>query len=300
MDPYRAPDDLDFDNPYAAPKSSIKPEAAAPRDLVSIPCSIDGILSAAWSVFRANMWPCIWLFWGMLLLSTGFRMLVAMMQVGLQTGMPGNQASLAFVNFGLTFFALIVQTWLEIGMNLGLLKTVRGQPVSFDVLFSGGRYVVTAILSLIVCACLFVAMMIIPAIVGAGILVSFRRPSGAFLLAILGVAVVLVGLTLYLSARLFQFLFLVMDQDAGAIDAIQRSWQLTRGRAGTIILVNFAQLAVLVAGVLALCVGVIFAWPFAALVRAVLYLALLGPHKPSEHPHFEQDRMPMAEWEEDG
>ena len=105
----------------------------------SIPCSIEGILSTTWSIFRASTWPCIWLFWGMTILATALRMFVVMVQLGLEAAIPGDPPSLAAINFGLAGCAMIVQTWLEIGMYLGLLKTVRGERVSFDVLFSGGH-----------------------------------------------------------------------------------------------------------------------------------------------------------------
>ena len=270
------PDDAELENPYAPPRASFAPPAAAPGVPGSIPCSIEGVLSTTWSVFRGNMGPCLWLFWGMVVPSTAYRTFVAMLQLALQAAMPGDSSSVAFMNFGLAGTALILQTWLEIGMYLGLLKVVRGEPVSFDVLFSGGRYLLAVILALIVLLVLYGVAMVLPVLVGLGLVAAVRDQAAAFIIVGIAVGASLFFMLFYLSARLLQFLFLIIDRDAGFFDSLRSSWALTRGRAGMVMVVFLAQFTVMLAGILAFCVGAIFAWPLASLLRVVLYLGLAG------------------------
>jgi uncharacterized membrane protein len=81
------------------------------------------------------------------------------------------------------------------------------------------------------------------------------------------------------------YYYLVIDRNLGAIEALRQSWRLCRDRVGTIILVFFLQMAIGIAGLLALCVGLIFALPLAGLTLPVTYLALTGTKStPAEKP----------------
>jgi uncharacterized membrane protein len=99
-------------------------------------------------------------------------------------------------------------------------------------------------------------------------------------------------LFLYLSARLLLFYFLVIDRNAGVVESIGLAWQMTRGRVGTIILVYLMQLTLILAGLVSLCVGLIFTLPLRSLLMVVTYLAIVGPPTAPE-------RMPLFRWEED-
>jgi hypothetical protein len=76
-------------------------------------------------------------------------------------------------------------------------------------------------------------------------------------------------------ARLGQSSYLILDQGAGVVDALQGSWRLTRGRRlATVIAVYLAYLAINGAGLLAFCVGMIFTLPMTSLLLVMTYLAL--------------------------
>jgi uncharacterized membrane protein len=100
-------------------------------------------------------------------------------------------------------------------------------------------------------------------------------------------------LFLYMIARLSQFYYLVIDRNAGPIESIQLSWQLTRHRAGTIVVIYLLGIVLNLAGFLALCVGLIFTLPLNSLLQAARYLALIGTAKPVQEAPFEQN------WEQD-
>jgi uncharacterized membrane protein len=119
-----------------------------------------------------------------------------------------------------------------------------------------------------------------------------NQGSAGVIVLVLGAPFVGVML-LYLCARIFQFYYLVIDRNAGVLDSIRLSWELTRGRAGTIILVYLLQIALGIAGFLALCVGAIFTLPLSSLLLVVTYLALAGIAKPAP-------KLPSEEnWEAD-
>jgi uncharacterized membrane protein len=90
---------------------------------------------------------------------------------------------------------------------------------------------------------------------------------------------------------MMQFSNLILDRGARVIESIQLSWQLTRRRAGTIILVYCMHLILVIGGLLALCVGVIFTLPLGSLMQVVTFLAMAGPGRPPERvpPQSEQE-----------
>ncbi len=299
MDPFRPPDDLDFDNPYAAPKSSFEREKVVPQSELAIPCSIDAIVSASWSIFQNNTGTCLWIVWVVFLMNFGLSILLNAVEVGLQFAMPGERLAILAINWAVIFVSLVIQLWLGIGMNLGLLKVARGQPVSFDVLFSGGRYLLTSILGWVVVVVLVGIALATPLFLAGAVAAIFREQSGIVLAVMISGIVGLVVLMLYLVARLWQFYFLVMDRDAGAIESINLSWRMTRGHAWTIILVYLSQTVFILLGLLAFCVGLIVAIPFSSMLLVVTYLSLVGPGKSAQGAEHAAVRTWFTNWEED-
>ena len=139
-----------------------------------------------------------------------------------------------------------------------------------------GRFVLTTILASIIFIVILAAPILIAAVVdrhghgrdGRAVsrrdhLVSDREYAGRVFV-------------IYVSTRLLMYYYLIIDRNAGVIDSLQQSWILCQNRVGTIILVIFVQFAIVLAGFLALCVGLIFAAPLATMLYPVTYLALTG------------------------
>ncbi len=300
MDPFRPPEDPDFDNPYAAPKALYEPEAPpAPASTVRIPCSIDAIVGASWSIFQRSPGACLGIVWAVILIDIGLRVMLMIFMSGLEAAMPGEPAGVAAINFALLLGAAIVQVWLGIGADLGLLRIARGQQVSFDVLFSGGRYLLRAILGWLMVFLLLIGVALVPWFLVAVLAVAFRDQGAiAFPIMIAGGLGCFI-LVLYVLGRFSQFYFLVLDRDEGVIEAIQHSWAMTRGRAGTIILVFLSRVVFVLAGVLLFCVGLIVAIPLSSLLLTVTYLAVTGAAKPDQGVEHPPVRTWFTEWEED-
>jgi hypothetical protein len=292
MDPYRPTDDLDLDNPYAAPKSSVQLEATDLHESLSIPCSIQTITRVTCSIFQNNMWRCLWVVWVVVGIQIGLGLLLRALMYGLLIAMPGERALIMAISGSLYLVSLIIQVWLLIGMMLGLLKIARGQPVSFDVLFSGGRYLLKTILALVVMIFLFLALFALLLVAAGVITLVFRNQTSIGVAFFIAADIAWIGSVFYMCARLCQYVFLVMDQDAGVLESIRLSWEITRGRGGTIILVYLSVVVFVIAGILALGVGLVIAIPFCCLLLVVSYLSLIGAAKPDEGTA----RPPMREW----
>ena len=202
------------------PKASFTPESVQ-HHYAAIPFGIDTIVSAAWSLFKTNLGTCLWVVWAVMMLNMGIGFVLGIVQAGVQAAMPGDQASNAVVAVAVNVISMIVGSWLGIGMNLGLLKIVRGEPVSFEVLFSGGRYLVTVIGEAIVLALLLFAVMLVPIGGLVAALVGLRDQPGIGFAATMIFIVLFIGVMIYGMARLMQFYFLIIDQDAGVVDSIQ-------------------------------------------------------------------------------
>jgi hypothetical protein len=177
----------------------------------------------------------------------------------------------------MAFGALVMQVWLSIGQTMAMLKIVRRQPVVFEDVFRGGRYVLTTILASI----LFGVMLVGPigiavALIVFGVTLMANQRGVAAALLFVVVATAAAALVVVLTCRLIMYYYIVVDRNAGVIDSLRQSWHLTKGRTGTIVLVYLVQFAIVIAGLLALCVGLIWAVPLATLLLAVLYVALTG------------------------
>jgi len=286
MDHYRSPDDLDLDNPYAPPRSSFLPEERADERGIAIPFTIDSIVNTAWSIYKAQLGTCLGLVWGAMGVNFGLSFGLAILNVGLQAAMPNETVTVLVIYYALSLCNMVFQAWLGIGMTRGLLKVVRGEPVSFDVLGSGGPYLIRVCLGAILVFLIFIVLAFIPLILvgAASALLANNMVAG---IAFMVVAVSLcVFFTLYMSARLMQFYYLIIERDAGVFESLQLSWQITRGRAGTLIVIYLLQILVVVAGFLALCVGIVFAAPLSTLLLIVAFAAMVGKAKPPTPAEF--------------
>jgi hypothetical protein len=281
MDHLEFYDDPDLDNPYAPPKSAAAPQEHLP-EISGIPFNASDIFNWSYSIFKSNMGICIGIVIGALLLNLGINFGLGLVLGAVGAAVEDKWVTLA-LNAATQLVGIIIQTWLTIGMTRGLLKIARSQPVSFDVVFSGGRYMVPVIVAGIVFA-LILALLLVPVGLVVGIVlwaqqdvvVSFGVGALAFAVGIV--------VMLYLFARLGQFFYLIIDRNTGALESIRMSWQLTEQRAGTIIVLYFLQAAIQIAGFLAVCVGLIFAIPLNSMISVVTYLALTGKVKAPESP----------------
>ena len=91
----------------------------------------------------------------------------------------------------------------------------------------------------------------------------------------LGLIIAMVAVII-LALRLSQYYYLIIDRDAGIMESLRLSLEVTRGNAGNIFVIGFMTGLINLAGFLACGVGLIFTIPYTALLFPVMYLALTG------------------------
>jgi uncharacterized membrane protein len=179
---------------------------------------------------------------------------VVMMQVMASEIDPDMLGIVASSGMGLAgLLAALVGAYMAGGyINLSL-KAARGQPTTFGDVFSGGRFLGR-----------FIVM---------GILGYIAVLLGTLLCFVPGV---IVGLGISLAG------FLIVDQDLGAVDALKRSWEITKGHKVSIFLFQLIGIAVVLAGYLACVIGVyLVSIPMTLVGATYMYLRIKGENPPA-------------------
>jgi len=78
----------------------------------------------------------------------------------------------------------------------------------------------------------------------------------------------------YLAVRLGQTTYFIVEQKDNPIDALQKSWAVTQGRVGELIVYYLALFGIVLGGFLLFLVGVIPAWFVAMISSAYVYRVL--------------------------
>jgi hypothetical protein len=285
MDPYQPPNDWDSDNPYAPPHTS--PAAAVASGM---PFTVNDVFNWSRAIFTERMRFCLAIFWGVVGMSLAVGLGLNFVQEGMAAAVrDANTYKIIYII--LMFTNYVIQAWLGIGMTLAMLKIARGEPVMFEDAFRGGPFLLTAILAWVV----HKVMIAVPILVATGVIIAgivmMENQSGVAAFLLFLVVSSLAGLVfIYLAARVSMYYYLVIDRNAGVFDSLLQSWRLCRNQVGTITLVYFVQFAVLLAGLLACAVGLIFAFPLMSLIETVTYLALVtGATSGDTKPRFSWD-----------
>jgi uncharacterized membrane protein len=287
MDPYQRPEDRDSDNPYAPPQSSSAPELAA-----RMPFTVNDVFVWSWAIFTERTRACLSIFWGVIGISFAVSILLNFVQESMAAGVR-DQNAFKVLYILILFANIVIQAWLGIGMTLAMLKIARGELVTFEDIFRGGRFLLTALLASVVHKVLIAVPIVVATGVIIGGIVMMENQSGVAAFLLFLVVSGLAGLVfIVLFARLSMYYYIVIDRSGGVLDSLQQSWRLCRSQVGTIILVQCVCFAVFLAGLLACVVGLIFAFPLITLLDAVTYLALTGGATSGE-------KKPRFAWEED-
>ena len=181
---------------------------------------------------------------------------------------------------GLLFLMSLVFFPLWSGMTAVCLAQLKGRPWAFGDFFSGFQHfgalagvgLVSQLLGLIVS---------LPQL--AITFVAVQNQS----LGLLAVApmVTLIGLVvvIFLQVRLLVFAqAIIFDRNLGAMDAMKANWELTRGHFWGLFGVSLLLGLILLGGVLACLIGVLFALPYTVLILNAGYLLITGARGPED------------------
>lgn len=265
-------------NPYQAPtQSTVGPPEFTGSPGGFGPTRIDAmeVLRNGWQIFQARMGNVILVVGVALLIQFGFQFgsnfLTGALQAITSDPIVLGLASL-FVSIGLNVFFL----WLNIGQIIVLLKIARGGEATVGELFTGGAYLVRAIV-VVICVLAFVVASMLPFVIPGivAMIVAGSNSTVAVVLLLAGVGLAFIPY-FYILLAFSPSLYLIVDRNAGALESLQLSREVTAGNKLQLLLVWIVGGFVYLLGFLACCVGVFFTGPLFGMIITVAYLSMTG------------------------
>lgn len=246
-------------NPYQAPASSwVEAQPAAGEEIIpgSDPIDPMACLKRAWELTKRHFGLLIGagLIYG--ILSGGFDAATSAAlglntQAELEAESDFGLASQASVPTGLALLQWVLSSLVDLFLGLGLarigLNLVSGKAADISMLFGEGRKLVPMAAASI----MYYAMVVV----------------GLILLIVPGI---------YLALRFSQFGVAIVDKDMGAIESLKYSARLTEGNKMNLFGLYVLCILVVLAGILALLVGLLAALPVVYLAPYVAYRWLQG------------------------
>lgn len=228
-------------NPYEAPR--VETSRAAAPGIPGQPedWTIGEALGSAWDAVKRQPLELVGGYTLVFVIGMALQQIPKLIISGEDTGAV---LLASLISFGISLF---VNSFLLVGQTRVALAAVRGETVDFGLYFSGGdRFGVTLI-------ALFLMYL------GIGIGMVFLIVPGLILLF---------GWTLTS--------YVIADTDASPTEALGRSWELTRGHRLHLFGYFFVGGLLMIAGVIALLVGVLVAIPVVFIGVAEIYVRLTG------------------------
>jgi hypothetical protein len=266
------------------------------------------LLERAWSIYRPRLSTFVSLFWGVVVVQSLLMLMLTLLLAELIDAFhePSFTEACHFAQF---LGQVLIPVWLTMGQITFTLALIRSEQPVLEDIFRGGAYLLTMLL-----AAVPVLLLVGLPVYGAFELGNYLTPAseemtlGTVSLVLLGLGSGFVS-SLYLLARLGQFHYLIIDRGAGIGQALRESWQLTKGRATTVMAVYVLLAGINLVGLVAVFVGflltfalpspgvstagalafmavLVFTLPFTSLAAAVVYDAL----GPETLPEVHEDR----------
>lgn len=232
-------------NPYAAPQSAWQ-ETAQPAgseiEPGSDPIDVGACVKRGFELTKRNFGTILLVGITYVAISIGAGIIFGLIDTALGFGTTQTQWRTGDANAVGTFqqsggpFAAIFGNVLSILLSLGLVRVglnlVSGKQASVGQLFGEGRKLLPAI--------------------GASILFGLMFVIGLLLLIVPGI---------YIALRYGQFMNAMVDRNLGVMDSLKYSSSITTNNRLNLFLLILLSIAIGIAGLLALVVGLIFAYP---------------------------------------
>ena len=268
-------------NPYSSPTTM------APLDTPDVPkgklqhgtLEFDAMLRTAWEFFRENIGPLAL-----------FGLVVFGINVGLQIiAQVGNFAVQArgevamVVVFGIVngIFGFLVQTFVQLGTVIYMLKMVRTRQAQVSDLFSASPFFVKGILMTLLVMLIYGGLTTV-FVIPVAITIPLQETAVTVVAGIVS-ALVFIPVLVMLVLRFMLGLFFVVDRGAGVIESLSLSGEYMKGNKLTAFLIGLV--VIILGGVFGLgtCFfGYILYIPFWGLLWAMVYLTCTG--QPFQQP----------------
>lgn len=234
-------------NPYAPPQAAsyFPPVAATSGKVGNQQVEAGDIINHAFNVWKANLGILV----GTFVVVLGVGMALSFVGTIAQTIMlqNRNEAGAFVASFSFSILSNLAQTFLQIGQARICLRLARGQQAEFSELFSGGSRFLPMLGGLILFGLAFTA---------------------AFVLCIAPGFILL--------AVCWPFYYLIVDEKSTVLESYSLAMKVTEKNRLTSVLLYFVSVGIVLLGILALCVGVLFAAPLVSMLWATAYLMMSG------------------------
>jgi hypothetical protein len=236
-----------YNNPYAAPVAPPPPQPGAEGVFAGTPqpWEVGEVVTSAWNHFK-RCWPV--LVGGMVIMSmiSAVPGMIHGLLVATRVVEQGTVAA-AVLQMVATLLQYLISAFFQVGWLRMLLTVLRNGNPELGTLFSGGNR--------------FLALF-------ASFLLTFVGAAFGFLLLIVP------GVFLLLALSFTSFF--VVDANMGPLAAMRASFTATKGQRLNILVFGFVAMLLMVAGVIACCVGIFVASPVVALAMGLIYLRATG------------------------
>jgi len=256
------------DDPYATPAShwqapaTTDPESRTEIEPGSEPIDIGACLGRAFELTRRNFGPLFLATLVFFAITFALGMVLGAIEMAVAEGTgntapgqgtgdipgfePSSSSGLSPAYIVTAIFtnltSQVVSTFLALGLTRIALEILDGRPTSVAMLFGEGSKLIPALL----------ATLLFALAVGIGLLL-FIAPG------------------IYLALRFSQFQNAIVDRDMGVIESLQYSSRLTHNNKLPLLGIFILSVLIVIAGVLALLVGLLFVYPFVWMLGIVAY-----------------------------
>lgn len=163
--------------------------------------------------------------------------------------------------------------FMSVGVTRFLLNIHDKRKATIAQIFTGAtsrQFLVATGVSLLFGAIAFGIMFLLGAFGLVGLLTTNIVVSATLMLVVLIIlTIVFIGISLYL--------FAIIDRNKGVFASLSYSWTITKGYRFKMFVLGLIAVLILIAGLLALGVGILVALPIVTLIQAQLYRELAGP-----------------------
>ncbi len=243
------PEGADPANPYQSPSAAgFGPAGAGPAvsgEIVATPVEFGEIFAYAWEVWKTNLGILVGVFLTMMVINMGFSIVQGIVQAVFQQ--QGEEEIAIVVGSLLNFSGTLVQIFLGIGQAQIILKLLRGQPAAFGELFGGGSLYLR--------------------VLGASILAGIAMIPALLACVIPGIILALI---------FWPFYWLIVDGKTKAIESFSVAAAIGKANLATTFVIWLAGIGIVIVGLLAMCVGALFAVPLVSVMWGAGYLMMSG------------------------
>lgn len=237
---------------------------AAPQNTFSI----DKAISYGWNTFKKHPIVILYLLITFLLpylLSFVLKFLITTI---FQNNSPAGTVLEIIVSVAIGILSLIF----SLGIIRILLNIFENKQLSIENLYQDYRQIVWYFLASLLTG-LVMLISFVPAIIL--VLLGFFVFKDYWMLFLIP-AVITYGVSIYVSLRLSQWQYVLVDKQTGSIDAIQKSWDITKGNTRKLLVLWIVEFFIVILGIIALIVGILVAVPVTYLMGIYVYKALMG------------------------